>query len=303
MSRPYEPQPCDKSTWGPGPWQRERDFAEWQDTTTGYNCCIARHGSNGHWCGYVECPEGHPLRGKSYSERVPAPKGLRDRQVRVDEDLNAIQLLCASLHCNEDMSEAAPELFLFVHGGLTFSQGAWFGFDCAHAGDLSPGLNATLRGMGMERESSLRLGNVYRDEAYVIGECERLAKQLWDYAQEFAPQLSAKESSMQAKSELEKLFAEVARGVKHQIAGVDIPCFTFRLEASGRTHEGELKIEVSIGEYGVEVKGGSTEAVVREFLRRKGWEEANAPLALPDYSGPTAEELATRATAEGGGGK
>jgi hypothetical protein len=47
----------------------------------------------------------------------------------------------------------------------------WFGFDCAHSGDLSPKYAATLRGF---RDH----GDEYRDIAYVQGECAQLAQQL-----------------------------------------------------------------------------------------------------------------------------
>jgi hypothetical protein len=44
----------------------------------------------------------------------------------------------------------------------------WFGFDCAHSGDLVPGM-PLYTGLA---------GGVYRDQAYVRGECAKLAAQL-----------------------------------------------------------------------------------------------------------------------------
>lgn len=62
-----------------------------------------------------------------------------------------------------------------VHGGLTYARkngpgekpdgGWWFGFDTAHHGDMVPWVLGLSSG-------------VYRDEAYVRGQCEHLAKQL-----------------------------------------------------------------------------------------------------------------------------
>jgi hypothetical protein len=41
-----------------------------------------------------------------------------------------------------------------IHGGLTFSEQkgdgfTWFGFDCMHANDFSPGMYLTLLGQGL----------------------------------------------------------------------------------------------------------------------------------------------------------
>jgi hypothetical protein len=67
-----------------------------------------------------------------------------------------------------------------VHGGLTFS-GTWddeslwyFGFDCGHAGDFSPRMDA-LENLG---EDWGFCTNDYRDILYVTAEVELLAKQL-----------------------------------------------------------------------------------------------------------------------------
>lgn len=85
------------------PWEDEPDFAEWFDARTGYKCAIRRHESLGHLCGYVGVFVGHPAHGLDYDLEHP------------------------------------------VHGGLTYSNMdkagvRWFGFDCGHAGDFSPGL-------------------------------------------------------------------------------------------------------------------------------------------------------------------
>ena len=55
-----------------------------------------------------------------------------------------------------------------VHGGLTFSDKGWFGFDCAHVGDLVPRMNH------LANDDS---GDVYRGMGYVVGELINLAKQ------------------------------------------------------------------------------------------------------------------------------
>jgi hypothetical protein len=84
-----------------------------------------------------------------------------------------------------------------VHGGLTYAdrcQGDichvpapgepddvwWFGFDCAHCWDVSPGTDALMKKLGSEEPNVRRLDDrtMYRDLAYVRAECESLAAQL-----------------------------------------------------------------------------------------------------------------------------
>lgn len=158
----------DKSTWGDGPWQGEPDKASWTDEETGLPCLVVR-GPSGALCGYVAVSEGHPWFEKPYGG------GGWDDQT-------------------------APDCVIDVHGGLTFSdlgdegrpesegichvpeEGQpdhvwWFGFDCAHAWDITPGSNARLR------EHAPHLAHpapdeVYRDLGYVRREVERLARQL-----------------------------------------------------------------------------------------------------------------------------
>lgn len=55
-----------------------------------------------------------------------------------------------------------------VHGGLTFSENGWFGFDCAHAGDVVPKLNHL---------KIADFGETYKGMGYVVGELIKLAKQ------------------------------------------------------------------------------------------------------------------------------
>ena len=143
----------DKSSWKRGPWDSEPDKKQWEDPTTHLPCLIVRnHG--GALCGYVGVPQGHPWHGKSYSEEA-----LYD---------------------------------ISVHGGLTFAKGCghdadpstgichlpdpgepdntwWFGFDCAHHMDLSPGYESYHR---------FHANETYRDLAYVEREIASLALQL-----------------------------------------------------------------------------------------------------------------------------
>lgn len=114
--------------WGDGPWKDEPDRIEWRRPGSALPRLMLR-GPMGSWCGYVGVPEGHPLHG-----RKAWGTGATDEQhhAAVDD--------------------------LEVHGGITYAEACagnichvpapgepdhvwWFGFDCAHAGDVSPGLH------------------------------------------------------------------------------------------------------------------------------------------------------------------
>lgn len=138
----------DKSKWSRGPWDSEPDHVEFEHV--GLPCILHRVGSHsGHWCGYVAVPPGHRLHGKGY-----------DDAYSLVDDLN-------------------------IHGGLTYAspcQGSichvpkpgepdnvwWFGFDCAHLGDISPAR--------ADEGAPWDIGATYKTRAYVEAETRRLAE-------------------------------------------------------------------------------------------------------------------------------
>lgn len=164
----------DRTRWGPGEWDAEPDKVQWFDERVGLPMLAVRHPELGHWCGYVGVAPGHPLHGAKYQD--------------VDENFD-------------------------VHGGITFSGKCqpgggenhgichvpepgepddvwWFGFDCCHFNDLSPGLEATMREVEARTRSSLgfKLGvphpgftKWYKPLVYVKVECYRLGRQLVMY--------------------------------------------------------------------------------------------------------------------------
>lgn len=157
----------DKSKWPQGPWTDEPDEETFEHA--GLACRIIRHSRGGHLCGYVRVPEGHPLYGKGYSDVVP--DSIRESaQAALHSPLGKRGIISA-FTCDPE----APRIdILFdVHGSLTFSdelhgvEGHWFGFDCAHAGDLQPCCEYSF---GDDCE--------YRDIEYVRAECRSLAEQL-----------------------------------------------------------------------------------------------------------------------------
>lgn len=137
----------DKSGWGPGPWQTEPDRMEWKHNGT--PCLMVRTPHHGAWCGYAAVPPGHPLHGVEYG----------DPDVSVHGGLTYSNK-CAGYICHVPAPGELDDVW-------------WFGFDCAHSGDETPGSNAAL-GFRAYRG----IGDEYRDLAYVRAEVERLADQL-----------------------------------------------------------------------------------------------------------------------------
>lgn len=153
----------DKSGWGDGPWQSESDKLQWTDPATGLPCLIVRN-DGGALCGYCGVSEGHPWFGSDYSA---------------------------------DELDASLGLVIDVHGGLTFAGHCqegnkehgichvvepgepdrvwWFGFDCAHSGDLCPAYAVMVSPL---RSVFRRPPSTYRDLAYVRAEVTSLAVQL-----------------------------------------------------------------------------------------------------------------------------
>ncbi len=145
----------DKANWGTGPWQDEVNELTWIDEPTELTCKAIRHPRLGHWCGYVAIDRNHAFYEKGYG----------------DVDVS-------------------------VHGGLTYADHSepgiwnkvsrfwWFGFDCAHSGDKSPGSDARLANYGvMMREISDAFDRLQFSEHYwtlpeVQAECAELAAQL-----------------------------------------------------------------------------------------------------------------------------
>lgn len=139
-----------KKEFGPGPWMAEPDRVEFKHA--GLDCLLSRN-RFGVWCGYVAVTKQHPAFGARYDD------------VKVD-----------------------------VHGGLTYSdecsghichatedddKAYWFGFDCGHCYDLSPGMEV------IDKQIQKRIGKrfaapekIYRDLTYATEETQKLAEQL-----------------------------------------------------------------------------------------------------------------------------
>jgi len=123
----------ERSGWPSGPWDTEPDFAVIEHA--GFTGFVKRAWTGG-LCGYVALPPNHPWHGKDYSD--------------------------VSADC---------------HGQLTFAErmGPYWclGFDCGHAGDVTPMMVALMPGM-------CRADWVYRDFAYVREQVKGLCQQAAD---------------------------------------------------------------------------------------------------------------------------
>jgi hypothetical protein len=163
-----------------GPWMAEPDKVHWIDPATDMDCLAVRN-PMGAWCGYVGLPPGHPWHGVNYS-------GCAQRSAACDEDW---------AYCDH-----SPDAQVTVHGGLTFADRCgesekgegygichvplpgrphdvwWLGFDCNHAGDMSPYDAAQAEHYNHRWPYGLIDGDRYRDLAYVKAETASLARQI-----------------------------------------------------------------------------------------------------------------------------
>jgi hypothetical protein len=123
-----KPLTVDRRGWKKGPWDSEPDRFDWT-TAAGLPAFGLRIPRSGHWCCYVDIDDFVVHGGITYG---PAP--------------------CEGHVCHVPKAGQAESA-------------NWFGFDCCHAGDVSPG------GIGMDR-------GCYRTVAYVRAQAEKLAAQL-----------------------------------------------------------------------------------------------------------------------------
>lgn len=128
MTVPYEDETMTRTKPTPPPWETEPDHVLTE--SNGFVIEIKRHPTHKHLCGYIYIP---------------------------DTDLAA--------HCYYDVP---------VHGGWTHeyhdeAAGMYtFGFDCAHAGDLAPGMPVYHN------------DDIYRTMDFVLNELQVVAKKLAD---------------------------------------------------------------------------------------------------------------------------
>lgn len=176
-----------RSSWGPGPWDNEPDELDWRDERTGLPCAIRRNPFAGQLNGYVGVPPTHPLFGWNYDDSVKLKPEYLERPVEPGKDIGIVDFFCYALSGEYQRGTMPVGMLFRVHHGVNFSgvisgEGAeryhWFGFDCGHAWDLSPGLNASIRDIPGVNLELLMSDQTYRTIDYVKAECTKLAVQL-----------------------------------------------------------------------------------------------------------------------------
>ena len=180
------------------PWENEPDSLDFE--AEGLPCAMWRN-YHGVWCGYVGVGPEHPLFGLPGNHLLKLPPSWFEGR-RMDQGLGPIDFFIHAMS-GKELNDACPiSLAFHVHGGVSYDGDHvpdhepdgrwWFGFDCGHAGDYAPAragdkskimnemidsmpehVRDTMRGI-VFRESE----GVYRDQQYVVSECQSFAVQL-----------------------------------------------------------------------------------------------------------------------------
>ncbi|MGF6877347.1 hypothetical protein [Paraburkholderia sp. MM5477-R1] len=172
------------------PWETEPHEAAF--IANGLQCFMMRNDMQ-VWCGYVGVPASHVLYELDRLDLVPFPETWRDRHVLPDEQgiVNVFLSMFRDARNEIPESHAPLAMVLSAHGGLSFSGrlSSWpdlwfFGFDCGHAGDYSPGLHQVLLGSGyLQRGPDFAgpLFSTYRTFDYVQSEVISLSDQIANF--------------------------------------------------------------------------------------------------------------------------
>lgn len=155
-----------------GPWDTEPDKVQWVDPASDLDCLIVRN-HFGAWCGYVGVTDGHPAFGLPYSDDL-----LYDADVHGGLTYSDMCQAGDGLEEEEEEGEPSDGICHVPFPGRP-AHVYWFGFDCAHSMDFSPGLTSMeRRHFGPEGEDSARFQPTYRDINFVRDQVVNLASQL-----------------------------------------------------------------------------------------------------------------------------
>jgi hypothetical protein len=180
------------------PWKTEPDSLDFE--ADGLPCAMRRNSHLGIWCGYVGVGPEHPLFGLPTNHPLRLPAAWFEGH-SIKDGYGPFDLFILALSGAGSIEEACPISLAFeVHGGLNYADDTiydhpqdgrwWFGFDCGHAGDYLPGrpdfkeiMDEMVESLPEEARDIVRRvmtpapGN-YRDQHYVVSECQSLAAQL-----------------------------------------------------------------------------------------------------------------------------
>lgn len=90
----------------------------------------------------------------------------------------------------------------------------------------------------------------------------------------------------------EETIKEMAAYIRNELQQLeDVSSLDFNIMINGRVHDSELRITFEIGSTyskGGVVRGGSVDTILREYMRRFGWDLKHQPLML-SYSATNEE--------------
>lgn len=154
----YKSNPLvNRDGWGAGPWDDEPDKVQFLDEETGLPCLIKRN-HFGALCGYVGIPSTHPLFEVDYN-------GAYQRGFEPSMELTFSDL------CSPHGEGEEGQVICHVVEAGEDDHIWWFGFDCAHAHDISPGMRMVEYP-----------GATYKTIQYVEHEVKVLAHQLKEFS-------------------------------------------------------------------------------------------------------------------------
>ena len=179
-------------------WESEPDSLDFE--AEGLPCVMQRNPKWGTWCGYVGIGKDHPLHGLPTNHLLKLPSSWFDGR-SLKQGYGPFDLFLHLISGPASITDACPISLAFeVHGGVNFAEDQppgrkpdgrwWFGFDCGHAGDYIPRggdfsrvMDDVVDSMPEEARDIMRkivFGDmgVYRDQQYVVGECQSFAAQL-----------------------------------------------------------------------------------------------------------------------------
>ena len=182
------------------PWETEPDSLEFE--AEGLPCVMLRN-HYGIWCGYVGVDREHPLYGLPTNHELKLPSSWFEGR-RGLEGTGPMDLFIHVLSGKKLLDACPISMACQVHGGVNFAEDSppgqapdgrwWFGFDCGHGGDYMPELPDSIAQITGEiidsmpsdvrdtmreimSKTAAQTGD-YRDQQYVVSECQSLAAQL-----------------------------------------------------------------------------------------------------------------------------
>lgn len=163
-----------RNEWGEGEWVNEPDRLQWVDKLSGYYCLIHRN-VTGALCGYVSIPEQHCLHGIYYHAEITEFNDFLDHPFISIESFFDCH---GGITFSGESTKEATENFGIGLAGFLENNLWWLGFDCGHAGDYCPTIEANYKKLKLPAIINLIEVPIYRNIDYVKSQCMELAFKL-----------------------------------------------------------------------------------------------------------------------------